>query len=289
MSFRPRTHDWGRLTSDEIAQTRDHDALVVIPVGATEQHAAHMGTDADIWFARSVSLLAAERVQDLPVVVAPGLAFGFSPHHVSHAGTISLRLDTYLSVLGDLARSVVESGFKRAIFVNGHGGNSAPLRAKIGELVTDGLPVGMVDYWVPGEPTWIPHLLGGLKRGGHACEQETALALALSRNDPAEVERLRRLAADLAPRLIQPWIAPHHADDPITAFGGGWPPIFQADDGGYYGDPAAATPENGEAILEIIVEALARYLAAFAATPLRLGVARDPSRPGISHPLGARP
>jgi creatinine amidohydrolase len=287
MSYRPRTVDWGRLTSDEIAEARDRDALIVIPVGATEQHSKHLGTDADIWFSRSVSLLAALRVAKLPVLVTPGLPFGFSPHHVSHAGTISLRLNTYLSVLGDIARSLIDSGFRRALFVNGHGGNSAPLRSIVGELVTDGVPVGAVDYWTPGQPAWAERLKGGLRRSGHACEQETALALALSK-DAAEVERLLTAAKRLAPRLIQPWIAPNHGDDPITRSGGAWPPIFQADDCGYYGDPAAATLETGEAILEIIVEALAEYLAAFAATPLRLGVSRDPDSPRFSDPLGAQ-
>jgi creatinine amidohydrolase len=281
----PRSHLWTDLTSDEIAAARDQNALVLIPTGAIEQHAAHLSVDCDTYLSSSVARLAAERVSALPVLVAPAVPFGFSPHHISHAGTISLRLDTYLAVLGDVAGSIVRSGFKRVLFVNGHGGNSAPLRAKVGEMVTDGHPVGMIDYWAPGEKAWIAQLLGQLKRGGHACEQETALMLALRGEDRAQAERIITAARPMLPRLIQPWIAPGHDGDPLTDAGAGWPPIFQADDGGYYGDPAAATEENGKAILETIVQALADFLAAFAATPLRLGVSRDPARPSVSAPL----
>ncbi|SEQ21903.1 creatinine amidohydrolase [Faunimonas pinastri] len=280
----PRTLLWQDLTSDELAAARDAGAMVVVPVGAIEQHAAHLPVETDARLATMVTRMAARRVSALPVIVAPTLPFGFSPHHLSHPGTISFGLETYLAALGDIAKSIANSGFRRIVLVNGHGGNNAPLRSKVGQLVTDGYPVATVEYWVPGESRWIPKLLGALKRGGHACEQETALMMVLADNE-AEKRRIAEAAKDMKPRVIQPWIAPGYAEDPITEAGAAWPPIFQADDGGYYGDPAAATAETGEVILEIIVERLARFLTGFAAAPLRLGVSRDPARPLISEPL----
>lgn len=281
--FAPRDFIWAELTRAELAAKREAGALVIVPTGATEQHADFLPVETDALLAASVAELAAARMTAAEVVVAPVVPFGFSPHHLSFTGTISLRLETYLAVLTDTARSIIDAGFPRVLFVNGHGGNSAPLRALCGQLVTDGLAVGMVDYFVPGEPDWIPLLAGALRRGGHACEQETALVMALT----GAAERARILAATrgLPPRVIQPWIAPGHPDDPVTTYGGGWPPIFQADDGGYYGDPGAATPEIGAAVLEATVAALTAYLDAFARTPLRLGVARDPRAPLISPPL----
>ena len=284
MSTFARTLLWQDLTREEIAACRDKGALVAVPVGAIEQHATHLPVETDARLATFVTRRAAERVTALPVLVAPTLPFGFSPHHLSHTGTISLRLETYLAVIGDIAASLADSGFKRIVFVNGHGGNNAPLRAKIGALVTDGIPAATLEYWAPGEQEWIARLVGALKRGGHACEQETALMLALADTD-AEVERIRTAARDLPPRTIQPWVAPGHPHDPLTQAGASWPPIFQGDDGGYYGDPAAATLATGADILEIIVDRLATFFADFAATPLRLGVARDPARPSISAPL----
>jgi creatinine amidohydrolase len=283
--FTLRTQEFAALTTDEVAAACDHDALVLVPVGAIEQHARHLPVDTDIFLSSNVARLAASRISRVPVLVAPSLSFGFSPHHVSHAGTITLRLDTYLAVLGDIAGSLVRSGFRRIVFVNGHGGNNAPLRAKVGELVTDGLPVATVDYWVPSEAQWIPKLKGALRRGGHACEQETALTLSLRASDPAEVDRILEGARGLPPRTIQPWIATGHDRDPITEAGASWPPIFQADDCGYYGDPAAATLSTGKELLELIVVGLAAFLEEFAATPLRLGMSRDAFQPSLSAPL----
>jgi creatinine amidohydrolase len=223
--------------------------------------------------------MAAARVEGVPVLVAPATAIGFSPHHLSLTGTLSHRLGTYQTMLSETALTILDHGFPRALFVNGHGGNSAPLAALCGELVTDGYPVGLVDYFAPGIQDWVPMLNGSFKGVGHACEYETALMLALGDEDAAA--RIAKKAADLPPRLTQPWIPRETNHDPITANGARWPAIFQADDCGYYGDPAAATAETGRRMLEATVGGLARFIGEFAATPLRVGIAPDPGAPRI--------
>lgn len=284
--FAPSSVIWAELTRCELAAKRDAGALVIVPTGAIEQHGDFLPVETDTFLASAVAELAASRVDNIEVVVAPAISIGFSPHHLSHPGTISLRLETYMAVLADTARSILDSGFPRVIFVNGHGGNSAPLRSLCAQMVTDGYAVSMVDYFAPGEKQWLPLLKGGLPRTGHACEQEVALTLALI---PSEArERVATAIRDLPARLIQPWIAPGHQEDPVTVYGGGWPPIFQADDCGYFGDPAKATAENGALILEAMVAGLSTYLEAFAQTPLRLGIAREPLKPNISPPLPAK-
>lgn len=279
---------WEDLTRKEISDLRDRNALVIIPTGAIEQHGDFLSTDTDIVLSSEVAARAAARVAAFPVVVAPRLPFGFSPHHLSWPGTISLRLETFLSVLTDVVHSIFDAGFTRALFVNGHGGNEAPLRALCGQLVTDGYAVGMTNYFTPSESAWIPMLKGELKRGGHACEQETALMLALHEDEPEEQRRVLELIRGLEPRTMQPWMAPGSALDPITGAGAGWPPIFHADDCGYFGDPAKADVENGERILEATVERLARFFVEYGEATFRLGVARDKAQPGFAHPLARK-
>jgi creatinine amidohydrolase len=281
--FAPSSFIWAELTRAELAAKRDAGALVVVPTGAIEQHGDFLPVETDTLLSAAVSELAASRVTRVEIVVAPAIPVGFSPHHLSHPGTISLRLETYLAVLSDTARSILDSGFPRVVFVNGHGGNSAPLRSLCAQMVTDGHAVGMVDYFAPGEKDWLPLLKGALPRTGHACEQEAALTMALI--SPEARERVRLAIEGLPARLVQPWIAPGHADDPITAFGAGWAPIFQADDCGYFGDPAKATMENGALILEATVRGLAAFLEAFARTPLRLGIARDAASPRLTRKI----
>ena len=281
---RPRSLFWQELTRAEIAAVRDTGrAVVAIPVGAIEQHADHLPVETDALLSSSVTRLAAERAA-VPVLIGPTLPYGFSPHHLSLPGTVSLRLATYFAVLGDIATSIVDSGFSRVVFVNGHGGNSAPLRSKVAELVTDGLPVSTVDYWGPSEQTWLAELTGKTRRFGHACEFETSLMLALKADNRAEVERILKAIDGLPPRSVQPWMAAG-TDDPMTTYQAAWPPIFQADDCGYFGDPAAASPDLGVRFLGVLARGLADFFEAFAGASLRLGVARDQARPSIAQPL----
>lgn len=283
--YAPRALIWSELTRRELEAARDAGALVLIPTGSIEQHGDHLPVETDALLSTAIAELAAARMRDTPVIVAPSVAFGFAPHHLSWPGTISLRLETYLAMLRDIARSVLDAGFPRAIFVNGHGGNSAPLRALTGQMICDDEPVGMVDYFAPSQPDWVALLQGGLARAGHACEQETALLLAVAGEETTT--GIAGRSSGLEPRLIQPWIAPGYPDDPVTEAGAGWAAIFHADDCGYYGDPGAATASTGAAILEVTVEKLARFLEGFARAPLRCGVARDPARPGIAPPTVA--
>src|SRR5687768_13338140 len=101
--FAPRSYIWSELTRGELAAKRDAGALVIVPTGSTEQHADHLPVKTDSFLASAVSELAAQRMTAAEVVVAPVIATGFSPHHQSFAGTISLRLETFLAILADTA------------------------------------------------------------------------------------------------------------------------------------------------------------------------------------------
>src|SRR5580698_8003090 len=256
---------WQNLTRNEIAEARDAGAVVAIPIGAIEQHGSHLPVDTDARLSTKIAQLSAARTRTVRVLIAPSLPYGFSPHHLSHGGTISLRLATYLAVLGDIASSLAQTGFRRIVFVNGHGGNSAPLRSKIAELVTDGLPVTGVDYWAPAEAEWTAMLSGVTRHFGHACEFETALMLAIGADDPDFVERVTARSRELPARKLQPWVVPGETRDPITQAKAAWPPIFQGDDVGYFGDPAAATLEAGRKMLDVLARRLATFFEDFAA------------------------
>ncbi len=94
---------------------------------------------------------------DPDVWMLPTLSYGRSLEHVGFAGTVTLSTETLLHVCRDVGRSVAASGFRRLVFVNGHGGNVALLdvvardiRAETGLIVfrimprTSVLPEGLV-------------------------------------------------------------------------------------------------------------------------------------------------
>jgi len=118
-------YDWGRLTREEI-EAFAATALTVIPVGTTEQHGPHLVTGTDALLAETLALRAAEAATRPEVILlAPTLAYGASHHHLPFGGTLSLDVDTFRRVLGDLLASAAASGCERVFVVNAHGGNAA--------------------------------------------------------------------------------------------------------------------------------------------------------------------
>jgi creatinine amidohydrolase len=109
---------------------RDDRAL--LPLGSTEQH-AYLSLGVDSILAES---LAVEAAESLGIPVFPVLAYGITPYFRAFPGTITLRIETYLSILRDILDVMAEQGFKRILIVNGHGGNT-PAQGLIGDWMTD--------------------------------------------------------------------------------------------------------------------------------------------------------
>ena len=99
---------------------KDEDRCV-LPMGSTEQHAG-LSLCVDAILAERV---AAEAAEPLGVPVYPVMPYGCSPYFSAYPGTISLKVETLLSVARDVIGSVYTSGFRRVLIVNGHGGNAA--------------------------------------------------------------------------------------------------------------------------------------------------------------------
>ncbi|HKJ92568.1 MAG TPA: creatininase family protein [Longimicrobiales bacterium] len=96
------------------------DDRVVVPLGSCEQH-AYLSLLTDAILSERVAVEAAE---PLGVPVYPALPYGVSPYFLGFPGTASLKVSTYLAVVGDILDSLAKHGFRRILMVNGHGGNA---------------------------------------------------------------------------------------------------------------------------------------------------------------------
>ena len=95
--------------------------MVIIPLGATEQHGPHMPLGTDYYEAMGMSKLISVRTG---VVVAPVLLAGYSVYHSGFPGTLSLKPETMEQVLFETAEMLMKYGFRRFMFFNYHGGNN---------------------------------------------------------------------------------------------------------------------------------------------------------------------
>ncbi|WP_116201014.1 creatininase family protein [Amycolatopsis circi] len=171
------------------------EALVLVPIGATEQHGPHLPTGTDAFLAAAVCERAAEVAApraERALLLAPAIPYGASDHHLPFNGTLSLSTQTLLHVLDDLARSIAVQGGKRLVVVNGHGGNVGVCHAFAGAASTrHGLAVAHTDYWRVLAPEDIVP--------GHAGQFETSMMLAVrgelvqetaARKQPKQVARV---------------------------------------------------------------------------------------------------
>ena len=96
------------------------DDRAIVPLGSTEQH-AYLSNAVDSILAEKISVEAAE---PYGIPVFPTLAFGITPYFATYPGSITLRMETYGRIITDILDSLASTGFKRVLFVNGHGGNT---------------------------------------------------------------------------------------------------------------------------------------------------------------------
>ncbi|APU14210.1 hypothetical protein UA75_10835 [Actinoalloteichus sp. GBA129-24] len=156
------------------------EGLVILPVGAIEQHGPHLPTGTDTLIVQAVVEAAVAQASERcprQLIITPPVAFGSSDHHLPFGGTLSLTFETFTQVLLDLVRSIAMGGGRRVVLVNGHGGNKGPCHsvAEAAAIRFD-LSVGYADYW-----DLFPAEAGGNSPlvPGHAGVFETAMLLAL--------------------------------------------------------------------------------------------------------------
>jgi creatinine amidohydrolase len=203
------------LTWQEAASLPERSVLVV-PVGASEQHGPHLPLSTDTDLAAALADALASQRGD--VVVAPPLAYGSSGEHAGFAGTLSIGQEATELLLLELGRSA-SATFSRMLFLCAHGGNAEPVRRARRRLRDEGYDVAVF------LPRW------GLD--AHAGRAETSLMLAIAPErvrlelaEPGTTESIQRLM----PRLVR------HGVRAVSA-------------SGVLGDPAGASAAEGTELL----------------------------------------
>ena len=243
MTEHARSTAFGALTSPEAAEARG--SLVVVPIGAVEQHGPHLPLATDIWIASAVARDAVARVDD--AFLADPLPVGCSVHHRSFPGTLSLGVDTFIRMICDVATCLFEDGFV-PVFVNGHGGNRAPMGAALQRLLEQNVSAWGLTYFETLRDVAIERFGG--RALGHACALETSIS------------------QHLWPELVGELPAPGAGDSEVFPD----PSLFSTDPAvrhrrfeefnelGLVGDPARADPEWGEDVYETAVLRVAEQL-----------------------------
>ena len=227
-------------TRKEIREALESGRLkaALVPTGSTEQHNEHLAMIHDTASAVLVAQQAALELYPQAIVATP-VPVGISPHWMERKGTLTLRPETFLAVVFDICESLKTHGIKTIFIVNGHAGNTPPLKSHLAEFRAKlGVNIDVCSYWeayTASDETKeeVRRIMqSGLdKVPGHSAEFETSFALA------AFPERVHRAGVDYEKVHLA-------LKDPEDL----------KNDRTYYYDSLLATPEKGERLIRIAVD-----------------------------------
>lgn len=231
---------WDQLSWHQIAALRDGGTdMVILPVGATEQHGPHLPTGVDSLSAQAVAEGVSART-GIPLL--PLLPYGCSlGHSAKWPGTLSLRPETLSRMVFEIAQWVQASGFGRMLILNGHVTNWAPLRCALENIRADlpGMRIALRSLWeVSPAVNQLYQYDGG--HNWHANDAETSLMLHL-RPDLVDMAR----ACD----------EPDRSNCCFFSY-----TVDKESHSGVVGQPSKADPEFGRRVLDGCVEALSAQL-----------------------------
>lgn len=230
--------------------------VAFVPLGTCEPHNFHLPYATDALHTTQVALQICEAATQngARVVVLPTIPFGVQTNMRSLPLAINLNPTTLFRVLDDIVASLRDSGIRKIVLLNGHGGNDF-LKPFIREQMSrDDAPfLCVVDWWRVGSDVYSTIFE---KPDDHGGELETSVMLHLHSElvkfdeagdgsvNPTRFEAINRGWVSIS----RPW----H--------------LLTEDTGS--GDPRAATAEKGEKYLQVVIERLSDFVTQLAREPL---------------------
>ncbi|WP_019499215.1 creatininase family protein [Pseudanabaena sp. PCC 6802] len=253
-SFIPPERFFPYLTWNEIDNLPDKSNVVIIqPMGAIEQHGAHLPLVVDAAISMGVLGKALQKLdRSIPAYSLPLLYYGKSNEHWGFPGTIALGAQTLTAVLMDLADSIYSAGFRKLALMNSHGG-----QPQILEFVARDIHQKYPDLMVFPLFTWrVPNIAKDLitakewEFGIHAGDAETSLMLVLL----PEYVRMDRAIAEYPQGLPENSLLSMEGANPFA-----WV-MKDLTRSGVLGDPTTATKAKGERLLESLADGWAQLI-----------------------------
>ena len=234
-------YNWGEFRNPEIEQHLQVMDLALLPVGSIEQHGPHLPLDTDAFDARYLSEKVVEACSNPKPLILPLIPYGVSYEHSGFRGTIGISNQALSQLVYDIGLSAAQSGIKKLVIVNGHGGNVPALNYAAQMINRDAKIFVCVDS---GETSDIDiYKTLNTLNDVHAGEIETSTAL-VTRNALVRMD----LAAKSVPVFTNRYLnfTSRHS---VSWYGH----IKNVSQNGIIGDATKATREKGEEIWQVMI------------------------------------
>lgn len=107
------------LTGRQLNERLEKNDLIILPLGATENHGPHAPNGEDIFL---VTRMAEQVAEATGCTVAQPIWYGSHPfHHLGMPGTVVVPEETFTAYLRAVIAGLWNTGFRKQIILNGHG------------------------------------------------------------------------------------------------------------------------------------------------------------------------
>ena len=149
---------------------------IVIPIGTIEAHgSACLGTDNYI-----PEVIAQGIAESINALIAPTVNYGITRSLLRYNGSLTISPETFGLYVRDILDSLVDTGFKNIIVMNGHGGNNSSLKDEAVRFHQERRANIAVIHWWQLCDEMTREFFG--HPGGHAGTDETAMVQAIDPN-----------------------------------------------------------------------------------------------------------
>jgi creatinine amidohydrolase len=229
------------MTWTEVDEAMKERPVALIPVGATEAHGPHLPVSTDTVIATEMARRGAVKLKEhgVPSLILPPVNFTVTDFGAAFSGTITIPPETAVALMRDLAASVAKK-FRAVAFINIHlePRHMECLKQAVDEAKKAGLSVCYVDIT---KKRWADQMDEAFRQGDHAGAWETSLMMATAPDMVRERERISLPPVEgLMPAIKK-------GAKTFTEAGG---------EDAYFGDPTAASSEDGETAFEALAEIL---------------------------------
>lgn len=228
------------LSWPEVARVRDRGSgMLILPVGATEQHGPHLPINTDTVIATRVCEYAST---ETGVALLPTLAFTVSSGHTPKwPGTFSLTHEAFIETVCSISSWAVQTGWSKLLIVNSHFGNDASLRVAVEKIRLahlGNLQIGLKHTFQLSESIWNYFISDADDL--HANKAETDLMLHLA----PESVRMKAVMDD-----------PDRTGGTVFSY-----PVAQTSVNGVTGAPSLGSAERGSQLFREMGDALVAIL-----------------------------
>ena len=234
-------HELAQLTWEEVRDLDREHTLVVLPVGAIEAHGPHLPLDTDVVIATAMARAGARKLaaRGRVVVILPALAYTAASFGAAFHGTLSISAITVTALIVDVARSLSDQGFRLLALANVH------LDPEHLTALTEAVKLAKADRLLPiifpdlTRKPWGTRLGDEFESGAcHAGQFESSIVIAERPDGVRETIRASLVANPIS--LSQAIKAGKRTFDSA-----GGPRA-------YFGDPAAATADEGARLIDAL-------------------------------------